>query len=110
MKHTHKLMALSSACIIMTSALTSCGENATSNYTPHGDTHSNYEYSQSPDESSAEEEYYDYAESAEEEGGWNDYYWEEEPELPSDNEEYHGYSESGFKDPKAEPLSTFSAD
>ncbi|MCR5110591.1 MAG: VWA domain-containing protein [Ruminococcus sp.] len=110
MKRTHKLMALSSACIIMASALTSCGENATSNYTPHGDTHSNYEYSQSSDESSAEEEYYDYAESAEEEGGWNDYYWEEEPELPSDNEEYHGYSESGFKDPKAEPLSTFSAD
>lgn len=34
----------------------------------------------------------------------------ENSELPSSNEEYKEYIETGFKDPKLEPLSTFSVD
>lgn len=111
MKRTRKIMALSSACIIMASALTSCGDGAEAPYNYHDTSSSSadsYSYSESYDYKTADEEYYG---ETEEEGGWNDYsYWEEEPEYPSPNEEYHGYEETGFKDPKVEPLSTFSAD
>ena len=32
------------------------------------------------------------------------------PEYENNSEEYHDFGETGFKDPKTEPLSTFSAD
>ena len=115
MKNTRRFMALSSVCIIMASALTSCGSGE--NTAPSGTYHEDVPAADhTTAESSYSDEKYDEVYEAPVAGEeaeadeWNDYYWEEEPDLPSSNEEYKGYSEAGFKDPKVEPLSTFSAD
>ncbi len=108
MKRNRKLLAVSSACMIMAASLSSCGDNmhdiASGSYKEESSASEYYE--ESADEEYAPEYYStdDYAP----EGDY--YYWEEEPELPSANEEYKGYTEAGFKDTKSEPLSTFSAD
>ena len=108
MKRNRKLLAVSSACMIMAASLSSCGDNmndtASGSYKEESSAYEYYE--ESADEEFAPEYYStdDYAP----EGDY--YYWEEEPELPSANEEYKGYTEAGFKDTKSEPLSTFSAD
>lgn len=108
MKRNRKLLAVSSACMIMAASLSSCGDNmhdiASGSYKEES---SAYEY----DEESADEEYAPEYYSTDDYAPEGDYYyWEEEPELPSANEEYKGYTEAGFKDTKSEPLSTFSAD
>ena len=107
MKRNRKLLAVSSACMIMAASFTSCGESK--NETVSGsykEESSAYEYyEESADEEYAPEEY-----AGEYYAPESDYYWEEEPELPSSNEEYKGYAEAGFKETKSEPLSTFSAD
>lgn len=99
MKNTNRVMAVYSACMIMAATLSGCGDNADSG---------SYRESSSKTEYSSADEYYD--DTAEAEEWYYDGYWEEEPGYPSSNEEYSGYAEAGFKDPKVEPLSTFSAD
>ena len=110
MKRTRKFMALSSACILMAASFTSCGENAptnSGNYRPESSSAAEY---YSSDET-YDEAYGEAAPESEGAGDWYDYSYDtNEPEYPSYNEEYKGYTEAGFKDPKVEPLSTFSAD
>ncbi len=86
--------ALSVACVSMCSCAEADYNSSFGNY--KGDCSSSqesYEYTESEDWYAADEE-----SSA------------VEPSDTSPNEEYKEYIESGFKNPKAEPLSTFSAD
>ena len=87
-----KAAALMSVCAIVCGTFASCSDNASQsnfgNYTDHGN------WDTAPEESCAE-----YEESE-----------EQRPDQPSANEDYHAWTENGFKDPEAEPLSTFSVD
>ena len=85
-KDTSRIAALTLTLPLIAAAFTGCGSDEYSggNYQPPAE---NYHYS---DESVSAETYY--------------------PGSFPDNEEYKAVVESGFKDPKTEPLSTFSAD
>lgn len=95
--------ALASACVFMMGAMCSCGENA-GDYAPKNNKkneHTNNNTIVSSDRADESPAKYDeYA---------RDDSWKE-PYNVSPNEEYKEYIESGFKDPKSEPLSTFSVD
>jgi len=96
-----RIAAMAAACTVMMSAMCSCGAESgnTDGGTYKKDEHRNNN-SIVHDEAPAEcTQSYDYDES---------YY--ERPTQASKNESYKEYFEEGFKDPKAEPLSTFSAD
>lgn len=100
--------ALASACVLMMSAMCSCGDNAETkgNDTYKDTVHSN---NNTIDEAPAMES----AESYRRDDTYRDEYSKGEWDIPytvSPNEEYKKYTESGFKDPKKEPLSTFSVD
>lgn len=99
-----KITALSLSCILISSAFCSCaaGEKGFDNY-------------YTADESSSSHVDYDYEFKDEAEvsveNAWSDSIAEESSvSEPSPDEEYSDIIESGFKDPKSEPLSTFSAD
>lgn len=95
--------ALAAACAVMMSAMCSCADERTDtykgDYNPNGG-HSNNNVIVTPDT----EDYCEAPASADECETWKP------AESVSPNEEYKGFIESGFKDPKAEPLSTFSVD
>ena len=95
--------AMAAACTVIMSAMCSCGENA--NVSNSG---GNYK----KDEHSNNNSIVDYAESPAYDGGDVCYGIDsyEYPTQASRNESYKEYTEAGFKDPKAEPLSTFSVD
>ena len=91
--------AMAASCALIMSTFCSCGDNSTSssgNYKK--DEHRNNNSIVSEASQTADEEYApEFTDSP-------------RPSYPSGNEEYKEYIESGFKDPSAEPLSTFSAD
>ncbi|MBR0512232.1 MAG: von Willebrand factor type A domain-containing protein, partial [Ruminococcus sp.] len=91
--------AMAASCALIMSTFCSCGDNSTSssgNYKK--DEHRNNNSIVSEASQTADEEYApEFTDSP-------------RPSYPSGNEEYKEYIESGFKDPRAEPLSTFSAD
>jgi Ca-activated chloride channel family protein len=95
--------ALAAACAVMMTAMCSCAEgqnDISGDYAPNSG-HSNNNVIVTPDT----EEYVDEAPaSADECETWKP------AESISPNEDYKGFIEAGFKDPKAEPLSTFSVD
>lgn len=101
-----RAIALSLTCAFVASAFWSCGDEDSSSSSNYGNTkYGDYSSSRGAEEQaeeSSEDEYGDMAE-------WYD---EESSEAvdPSPNEEYNVVLEAGFKDPKSEPLSTFSAD
>ena len=103
--------ALASACVFMMSAMCSCGNNAADNSGSGNyrkDEHRNNNTIVSADEagkSGTSKKSDDGAYSSER----RDDYWDF-PYAVSPGEEYKEYNEAGFKDPKYEPLSTFSAD
>lgn len=100
-KNTIRSAAFAMSLGVLCSALTSCGSDSMGNYQSGKDN-----YAPSP----ADYAQADYAaESPAYDSEWSagDYY---EPAEPSPAEEYDSPAEGGFKDPKAEPLSTFSAD
>ncbi|MCQ2470030.1 MAG: VWA domain-containing protein [Ruminococcus sp.] len=99
MKKIARFSAFTTSCIIMAASMASCAEGDTTSNFSGGNYHETSAYSESADSS--------YCEAVESKDS------ECEPtevNVPSANEEYKGYIESGFKDPNAEPLSTFSAD
>ena len=99
-----RITAMAAACAMMATAMCSCADG--SSEAPSGDyrkdSHSNNNVIVTPDEEAdiAEAPAYEYGIDNE----------SKRPTEPSVNEEYKEYIEAGFKDPKAEPLSTFSAD
>ena len=99
-----RITAMAAACAMMATAMCSCADG--SSEAPSGDyrkdSHSNNNVIVTPDEEAdiAEAPAYEYGIDNE----------SKRPTEPSGNEEYKEYIEAGFKDPKAEPLSTFSAD
>lgn len=99
-----RITAMAAACAMMATAMCSCADG--SSEAPSGDyrkdSHSNNNVIVTPDEEAdiAEAPTYEYGIDNE----------SKRPTEPSVNEEYKEYIEAGFKDPKAEPLSTFSAD
>ena len=103
--------ALASACVFMMSAMCSCGNNAADNSGSGNyrkDEHRNNNTIVSADEAGKS------GTSKKSDGGAysserRDDYWDF-PYTVSPGEEYKEYNEAGFKDPKYEPLSTFSAD
>lgn len=104
-KKLSRILAIGSACAVVMGSLCSCAaergeyKDSSPRADYSNDTHSNNNSIVQPPET-AENEAGDYYES------WN----EPTPEYPSSNEDYKKYVETGFKDPKAEPLSTFSVD
>lgn len=89
-----RLSALTAALSVACLSMCSCAE------ADYSSSYGNYKGNYSPSHDSAEsEDWYTADESA-----------EEKPTDTSPNEEYKEYIETGFKDPYAEPLSTFSAD
>lgn len=96
--------AMAAACTLMMSAFCSCGEGATSNY--NGGTYKKDEHRNN--NSIVNEDINEATVCAPEYDCDGGYY--ERPTQASRNESYKEYIETGFKDPKAEPLSTFSAD
>ena len=102
-KKLSKILALGSACAVVMSCMCSCAaQDDYNDSSPRGDyrkdEHSNNNkidptYSYEPEYDTAEDEY----------GIDSSVY-------PSSNEDYKQYIEAGFKDPNAEPLSTFSVD
>ena len=101
-------IALTSACILMMSAIYSCGDNAsdTTNGSYKDSVHSN-------NNTIEEAPRNDSAVSSKRDDSYHDEYDDDTWNIPhtvSPNEEYKEYTESGFKDPQKEPLSTFSID
>ena len=94
-KNILRKIALALTLPVVAVSFVSCGEADGGNY--HTDN-----YTKKSDASVAE-----YAEEYEANADTEEYVV---PDAPAPDEEYHGYEESGFKDPKTEPLSTFSAD
>ncbi len=99
----YSLIALT--CTLLSTTLCSCADaekmnNSASYSSSYAEYNSQSSYS----------EYYEEVESAAESSVIYDEEFKPEPDSPSDNEEYTEIIESGFKDPNAEPLSTFSAD
>ena len=102
-KKLSKILALGAACAVVMSCMCSCAaQDDYNDSSPRGDyrkdEHSNNNkidptYSYEPEYDTAEDEY----------GIDSSVY-------PSSNEDYKQYIEAGFKDPNAEPLSTFSVD
>lgn len=91
--------AMAASCALIMSTFCSCGDNSASNSGNYKkDEHRNNNSIVSEAPQTADEEYVpEFTDSP-------------RPSYPSGNEEYKEYIESGFKDPRAEPLSTFSAD
>lgn len=103
-KNTIKASALAVSICMLCSALTSCGSaESPASEEPKKD---DYSYSNSTPEYE-DDALYEAAPAGDEYYGG---YYEEYPVMPSPDEEYDAPAEGGFKDPKAEPLSTFSAD
>lgn len=101
-KKLSRFAAIALVCTTASTAFFSCadsGEKYSSGY--------NYESSYN-DNNYQRKEYESSEESAEYSESSDEYYSEPEPVSPA--EEYVTIIESGFKDPKSEPLSTFSAD
>ena len=102
-KKLSKILALGSACAVVMSCMCSCAAQDSYNDSSQKgdyrkDEHSNNNkidptYSYEPEYYTAEDEY-----------GFDSSVY------PSSNEDYKQYIEAGFKDPNAEPLSTFSVD
>ena len=94
--------ALTAACAVMMTAMCSCGDEKgemRADYAPNSG-HSNNNVIVTPDSGNYREEANDSADCEE---------WKP-AEYVSPNEDYKGFIEAGFKDPKSEPLSTFSVD
>jgi len=103
-KNTIRSAALALSLGVLCSALTSCGSNKPEQYSSGRDDYdsADADYAEAPA---------NYAESPACDSEWyGGSYSEEKPVMPSPAEEYDSPAEGGFKDPKAEPLSTFSAD
>ena len=104
-KTLSRFAALALTLPLVAASFTSCGE------APNTDTNKGKTYTDKSDNGVRQDDtndggsYVQYDEAAEDIGGYTP-----EPEYPSYNEDYKNYIESGFKDPKVEPLSTFSAD
>ncbi len=101
-------IALASACALMMSAMYSCGDNAsdTTNGSYKDSVHSN-------NNTIEEAPRNDSTAGSKRDDSYRDEYNDDTWNIPytvSPNEEYKEYTESGFKDPKKEPLSTFSID
>ena len=96
-KRLFKYAAFALSASLITAAFTSCGDNSesSSSYSPNRD------YGKTKNAVS-ESSYADAEESYEGENF--------DDGFSTANEEYKQFEESGFKDPKTEPLSTFSAD
>lgn len=95
-----RTMAAAAACTVILSTLCSCGSKESN--TNYGDYHSDVHSNNNSIVVSTE------TGTAYEADGYSSY--REYGTYPSRNEEYKKYTEAGFKDPHAEPLSTFSAD
>lgn len=94
--------ALAAACAVMMTAMCSCGDEKgemRADYAPNSG-HNNNNVIVTPDSGNYCEETNDAAECE----TWKP------AENVSPDEDYKGFIEAGFKDPKAEPLSTFSVD
>ncbi|SHM87410.1 vWA domain-containing protein [Ruminococcus flavefaciens] len=94
--------ALAAACAVMMTAMCSCGDEKgemRADYVPNSG-HNNNNVIVTPDSGNYCEETNDAAECE----TWKP------AENVSPDEDYKGFIEAGFKDPKAEPLSTFSVD
>lgn len=99
-KHLSRFAALALTLPLITAAFTSCGEAYDT-----GKTYTNKSDNSVKQDTNDDRNYVQNEEAAEDIGGYTP-----EPDFPSSNEDYKNYIESGFKDPKVEPLSTFSAD
>ncbi|MBR1591416.1 MAG: VWA domain-containing protein [Ruminococcus sp.] len=96
----NRITALSLSCIILSSALYSCGAGDVDYSSYYNSPGGDYRYDYQAAEEYAHEAYDD-----------AEYYDEEiTPEYPNADEEYKNFTEQGFKNPETEPLSTFSAD
>lgn len=96
--------AMAAACTVMMSAFCSCGDGTANSF--DGGTYKK-------DEHANNNSIVDYAEAPAYDNSacyGIDSYGYERPTYASSNESYKEYTEEGFKDPKTEPLSTFSVD
>ena len=102
-KKLSKILALGSACAVVMSCMCSCAAQDSYNDSSQKGDYRKDEHSNNNqiDPTYSYEPEYDTAE---------DVYGIDTPDYPSSNEDYKQYIEAGFKDPNAEPLSTFSVD
>ncbi len=100
-KKIFKYAAFALSASLITTAFTSCGDSE--NWGDYSSSSSAPDYNYGNAKNSLSENSYADAEEANDEGGYN-------VDYSTANEEYKNFVESGFKDPKTEPLSTFSAD
>lgn len=98
-KRIFKYAAFALSASLITTAFTSCGDSENWGDYSSSSSAPNYDYGNAKNDTA--EDYY--LEEANDDGGYNSDY-------STANEEYKNFVESGFKDPKVEPLSTFSAD
>ncbi|MBE6861506.1 MAG: VWA domain-containing protein [Ruminococcus sp.] len=100
-----KYSSVALTCTLLSASLCSCAEGEKMNDSAsYSSSYAEY------NSQSSYSEYYEEVESAAESSEIYDEEFKPEPDGPSANEEYTEIIESGFKDPNAEPLSTFSAD
>lgn len=99
-KKIFKYAAFALSASLITTAFTSCGDSENWGDYSSSSSAPNYDYGNAKNDTA--DNYYLEEEANDDEGYNVDY--------STANEEYKNFVESGFKDPKTEPLSTFSAD